>query len=245
MNQAVLESKQSVVSEIQSKLTDSSSTVVAEYRGLSVAEITELRRSLRAEGVEMKVYKNTMMSRAAEAAGYEGLKDILTGPNALAFSEDETAAARVMAKFAKQHKALVLKGGIVEGEVVDVNVINELSALPNRDGMLSMLLSVLNAPVSSFARAVNAVAEARPADGSAPEETASEEPAKEEASEEAPAEEVKEEAKEEEAPAEEAAEEKAEEPAEEAVEEKTEEADAEEVKEEEKEEDAAEEAAAE
>ncbi len=226
MNQAVLESKQGIVSEIQSKLTDSSSTVVAEYRGLSVAEITELRRGLRAEGVEMKVYKNTMATRAAEAAGLDDLKEILTGPNALAFAEDETAAARVMAKFAKKHKALVLKGGVVEGKVVDVNTINELSALPNREGMLSMLLSVLNAPVSSFARAVNAVAEARPADGSA------EEAAPQEVAEEAPAEEAATEEVAEEKPAEEASEEApAEEPAEEA---------AEEVKE-----DAAEEAAAE
>ena len=226
MNQAVLESKQGIVSEIQSKLTDSSSTVVAEYRGLSVAEITELRRGLRAEGVEMKVYKNTMATRAAEAAGLDDLKEILTGPNALAFAEDETAAARVMAKFAKKHKALVLKGGVVEGKVVDVNTINELSALPNREGMLSMLLSVLNAPVSSFARAVNAVAEARPADGSA------EEAAPQEVAEEAPAEEAATEEVTEEKPAEEASEEApAEEPAEEA---------AEEVKE-----DAAEEAAAE
>ncbi len=86
----------------------------------------------------------------------------------MAFGGDETGAARVMAKFAKKHKALVLKGGIVEGKVVDLNTVNELSALPNREGMLSMLLSVLNAPVSSFARVVNAVAEAKPANGAAP-----------------------------------------------------------------------------
>lgn len=225
MNQAVLEAKQGVVSEIQSKLTDSSSTVVAEYRGLSVAEITELRRALRAENVDMKVYKNTLTSRAAEAAGFDDLKEVLTGPNALAFGEDETAAARVMAKFAKKHKALVLKGGIVEGKVVDVNTINELSALPNREGMLSMFLSVLNAPISSFARAVNAVAEAKPADGSAAvEENA---PAEEEApaeaeatTEEAPAEEAVAEEVKEEAASEEAAEpeeEKKEEAAEEAA----------------------------
>ena len=218
MNQAVLEAKQGVVSEIQSKLKDSSSTVVAEYRGLSVAEITELRRALREENVDMKVYKNTLTSRAAEAAGFDDLKEVLTGPNALAFGEDETAAARVMAKFAKKHKALVLKGGIVEGKVVDVNTINELSALPNREGMLSMFLSVLNAPISSFARAVNAVAEARPADGSAAvEESApAEEAPKEEApAEEAVAEEVKEEAANEEAA--EPEEEKKEEAAEEAA----------------------------
>ena len=97
MNQDVLKSKQSVVSEIEDKFKNSSSAVVAEYRGLSVAEVTELRRALRAEGVEMKVYKNTLAAKAAENVGYGDLKDSLTGPNALAFGSDETAAARVMA----------------------------------------------------------------------------------------------------------------------------------------------------
>lgn len=172
MNQNVLEYKQGVVSEIQNKFKDSSSTVVAEYRGLSVAEITELRRTLRAEGVEMKVYKNTLASLAADAAGYSDLKNALTGPNALAFGSDETTAARLMATFAKKHKALVLKGGIVEGKVVDEATIKELSALPNRDGMLGMLLSVLQAPVAGFARAVNAVAESRADGNAAPAEAA-------------------------------------------------------------------------
>ena len=189
MNQTVLESKKGVASEIQDKFQNSSSTVVAEYRGLSVAEVTELRRALRAEGVEMKVYKNTLAAKAAEAAGLGELKDALTGPNALAFGQDETAAARVLAKFAKKHEALVLKGGVVNGKVVDVETIKSLSALPNRDGMLSMLLSVLNAPVSSFARVVKAVADAKPADGAAA-PVAEEKPAEEAKAEEKPAEEA-------------------------------------------------------
>ena len=197
MNQNVLEQKQNVVSEIQGKFANSGSTVVAEYRGLTVAEVTELRRTLRAEGVEMKVYKNTLASRAAEAAGYSDLQQYLTGPNALAFGEDETTPARIMAQFAKKHKALVLKAGIVEGKVVDENTIKELSNLPNREGMLSMLLSVLNAPISSFARAVNALSEAKaegkaaPAEEPAAEEAKAEEPAA--AAEETKAEEPKEE----------------------------------------------------
>ena len=182
MNQTVLESKKGVVSEISEKFTNSSSTVVAEYRGLSVAEVTELRRALRAEGAEMKVYKNTLAAKAADAAGFGDLKDVLTGPNAIAFGGDETGAARVMANFAKKHDALKLKGGIVEGKVVDCATINELAALPNREGMLSMLLSVLNAPVSAFARAVNAVAEARAnGEGTPAEEPKEEEKAAEEA----------------------------------------------------------------
>lgn len=185
MNKTVLESKQNVVKEIADKFTNSSSTVVAEYRGLTVSEVTELRRALRAEGVEMKVYKNTLAAKAADEAGFGDLKESLTGPNALTFGGDETAAARVMAKFEKKHKALVLKGGIVEGKVVSADTVKELSKLPNREGMLSMLLSVLNAPVTSFARAVNAVAEAKPADGAvAP---AAEEAPKEETEEKAEA----------------------------------------------------------
>ena len=180
MNQAVLESKKNVVTEISDKFKNSGSTVIAEYRGLSVAEVTELRRKLREENVEMKVYKNTLASLAADAADLGDLKGVLTGPNALVFGQDETAASRILAQFAKKHKALILKGGIVEGKVVDENTIKELSALPNREGMLSMLLSVLQAPVSQFARAVNAVAEQKgagaPAEAAAP---AEEKPAEE------------------------------------------------------------------
>ena len=161
MNQNVLSAKQAVVSEISEKLKNSESTVVVEYRGLTVAEVTELRRNLRAENVEMKVYKNTMVERAAEECGYSELKEALKGPNAFEFSTDATAPARILANFAKKHEALVLKQGIVEGKVVSVETIKELSSLPNRDGMLSMLLSCLQSPVSSFARAVKAVADAK------------------------------------------------------------------------------------
>ena len=161
MNQNVLSAKQAVVSEISEKLKNSESTVVVEYRGLTVAEVTELRRNLRAENVEMKVYKNTMVERAAEECGYSELKESLKGPNAFTFSTDATAPARILANFAKKHEALVLKQGIVEGKVVSVETIKELSSLPNRDGMLSMLLSCLQSPVSSFARAVKAVADAK------------------------------------------------------------------------------------
>ncbi len=183
MNQAVLSNKQAVVSEIVDRMKSSDSTVVCEYRGLSVAEVTELRRSLRAEDVEFKVYKNTMVERACDETGFADLKDALSGPNAFAFSKDATAPARVLAKFAKKHKALVLKKGIVEGKVVDENMIKELSLLPNHDGMLSMLLSCLQSPVSSFARVVKAVADAKggaPAEASAPaEEVAAAAPAEE------------------------------------------------------------------
>ena len=159
MKDAVLESKKAIVSELQDKMTNSQSTVVVEYRGLTVAEVTELRRSLRAEGIEFKVYKNSMAQRAAENAGFNALTEQLKGPNAIAFSDDAVAPSRVLAKFAKKHDKLVLKGAIVEGKVVGVDTIKELSNLPNRDGMLSMLLSCLQAPVRSMACVVKAVAE--------------------------------------------------------------------------------------
>lgn len=165
MNQAVLSAKQEVVSEISNKIKDSQSTVVVEYRGLSVAEVTELRRALRAENVDFKVYKNTMAQRAVEGLGFEELKESLKGPNAMAFSSDAVAPARVLAKFAKDHKALVLKSGIVEGKEVDLNTLKELANLPGRDGMLSMLLSCLQSPVRSFACVVKAVADAKEANG--------------------------------------------------------------------------------
>ena len=165
MNQAVLSAKQEVVSEISSKIKDSQSTVVVEYRGLSVAEVTELRRALRAENVDFKVYKNTMVQRAVEELGFEEFKNSLTGPNAMAFSSDATAPARVLSKFAKDHKALVLKSGIVEGKEVDLATLSELANLPNKEGMLSMLLSCLQSPVRSFACVVKAVADAKEANG--------------------------------------------------------------------------------
>ena len=201
MNQAVLSQKQALVTEISDKIKNSDSTVVCEYRGLSVAEVTELRNTLREENVELKVYKNTMVERACDDCGFAELKDALTGPNAFAFSKDATAPARVLAKFAKKHKALVLKSGIVEGKVVDEATIKELSLLPNRDGMLSMLLSCLQSPVSSFARVVKAVADAKGTDAPATEEAQEAAPAVEETP--APVEEPK---AEEAAPAEAAAE---------------------------------------
>ena len=173
MNQAIIDSKKAVVSEIAQKMKESQSTVVVEYRGLSVAEVTELRRNLREEGVEFKVYKNSLAQRAAVEAGADDLTKDLIGPNAIAFGGDAVAPARVLAKFAKIHEHLVLKSGIVEGKVVGVDTIKELSSLPNREGMLSMLLSCLQSPVRGFACAVKAVADAK--DGGSAEEAAPQE----------------------------------------------------------------------
>ena len=163
MNEAIINSKKAVVSEIAEKMKQSESTVVVEYRGLTVAEVTELRRNLRAENVDFKVYKNSLAQRAAEEAGMADLTKDLVGPNAIAFGGDAVAPARVLAKFAKDHGKLVLKSGIVEGKVVDAATIKELSSLPNREGMLSMLLSCLQSPIRGVACAVKAVADQKEA----------------------------------------------------------------------------------
>ena len=173
MSAEAIKAKSALVEEIAAKLKGAQSAVVVEYRGLSVAEMTELRNNLRAEDVELKVYKNSLVQRATVATEYEGLNAELTGPNAIALgNSDAVAPARVIAKFAKDHEALVIKAAVVEGELLTVDEVKEISKLPNREGMYSMLLGMLQAPVSKFARVVKAVAEAKPEDGSAAEEAA-------------------------------------------------------------------------
>lgn len=168
MSAEVIKLKSQIVDEITGKFENAQSAVVVEYRGLSVAEVTQLRRDLRAEDIEFKVYKNKLVQRAAEKAGYGTLNEQLTGPNAIAFgNSDAVAPARILAKFAKEHEALVLKAGVVEGKVLLTEEIEEISKLPGREGMYSMLLGMLQAPVSKFARVVQAVADARPQEESA------------------------------------------------------------------------------
>ncbi len=161
MNQTILQQKQELVQSIADQIRNAGSTVVVEYRGLTVAEVNELRRLLREEGCEMVVYKNSMTRRAVDILGYNELDSALKGPNAITVSKDEIAAARVLTKFAKKHEKLVVKAGIVENKVVNADELKALSALPNKEGMLSMLLSCLQSPISSFARAVKAVADAQ------------------------------------------------------------------------------------
>lgn len=163
MNQTILQQKQELVNLIADKIEKAGSTVVVEYRGLTVKEVTELRKTLREEGCEMVVYKNSMTQRAVEKLGYNDLLQSLTGPNAIAVSNDEIAASRVLSKFAKKHDKLVIKAGIVENKVIDAAEIAQLASLPNKEGMLSMLLSCLQSPISSFARATKAIADAKEA----------------------------------------------------------------------------------
>ena len=160
MNKDVLSAKQEVVKEIVSKAQASSGIIVAEYRGLTVAKTQELRRALAAEHASMNVYKNSLVERAADELGYADLKQILEGPNAIFFSEDVSGGAKVLAKYAKRYgDSLKIKGGIFEGKFADKNGVIEVSKLPNKEGMLAMLLSCLQAPVRQFACTVKAVAD--------------------------------------------------------------------------------------
>ena len=160
MNQAVLAAKSETVKEISEKAKKSQTIIVCEYRGLTVAEIQEVRRALRKEKAEMNVYKNSLVERAVDELGYNDLNSILTGPNAIVFSEDVIAGAKVVAKYAKRHRdVLIVKGGIVEGKFVDAKGIIEVSKLPGKEGLISMFLSCLQAPIRSFACAVKAVAD--------------------------------------------------------------------------------------
>jgi large subunit ribosomal protein L10 len=163
---ANIEAKKKLVDEITEKFRNSETAVVVDYRGLNVAEVTELRKQLRDAGIEFKVYKNTMTRRAVEAAELNDLSDILVGPNAVAFSnEDVVAPARILNGFAKEHDALEIKGGVIQGQVATMEQLNELADLPNYEGMVSMLLSVLQAPMRNFAYAAKAIADQKEEEG--------------------------------------------------------------------------------
>ena len=145
---------------ISEQLKNSVSTVLVDYRGLTVSEVTELRKQLRDAGIEFKVYKNTMVRRAADSVGLSELNEFLVGPSAIAFSnEDVIAPAKIINEFAEKHEALEIKAGVIEGSFVSVEDVKSIASLPSRDGLLSMLLSVLQAPVRNFAYAVKAIGE--------------------------------------------------------------------------------------
>ncbi len=160
MSVSAHEEKAKLVQGIADKFSASKSTIATDYRGLNVAELTELRKQLREAGIEYRVLKNTMSRRALEQLGISGFDEYLTGPTALAFGqEDPVAPAKILNDFSKRHKALELKGGIVEGRVVDGAEVVNLAGLPSREGLLSMLLSVLQAPMRNLAYAVKQVSE--------------------------------------------------------------------------------------
>ncbi|WP_106495550.1 50S ribosomal protein L10 [Lentibacillus sp. Marseille-P4043] len=162
----IIETKKQLVKEIADKFQASQSTLLVDYRGLDVAEVTELRKQLREAGVDFKVYKNSMTRRAADSVELGELSEVLVGPTAVAFSNDDVVApAKILNNFAKEHDALEIKGGVIEGKIATLEQIKELGNLPNYDGMVSMLLSVLQAPVRNFAYAAKAIAEQKEEQG--------------------------------------------------------------------------------
>ena len=148
-NAKILEKKAEVVSEIKGKFENAKSVVVFDPRGLNVSEVTELRRALRDNGSDYKVYKNTLTKRAVDSLDIE-LGDYLEGPSAISFSEDELAPVRVISDFAKKHDKLELKAGIVEGKVVDAKELTKYAAIPSRDTLLTMLASGLMGTVRNL-----------------------------------------------------------------------------------------------
>ena len=157
---AKVELKQPIVQAIADDIKDAQSVVLVDYRGLTVAQDTELRKQLREAGVIYKVCKNTMMKRAFEGTEFAGLEEYLEGPSALVVSKDDaTAPARIICKFAKTAEALEVKAGVVEGNVYDAAGINELSKVPSREELLSKLLGSLQSPITNLARVLNQIAE--------------------------------------------------------------------------------------
>ena len=157
---AKVELKQPIVAEISEAIKDAQSVVLVDYRGLTVEQDTNLRKQLREAGVTYKVYKNTMMNFAFKGTDFEGLAPYLEGPSAVAISTtDATAPARILAKFAKDAKALEIKAGVVEGTVYDATGMQAIAQIPSRDELISKLLGSLQSPITNFARVMNQLAE--------------------------------------------------------------------------------------
>ena len=159
---AKVELKQPIVNEISERIKDAKSVVLVDHRGLTVAEDTQLRKSLREAGITYKVYKNTMMNFAFKGTDFEGLSQYLEGPSAIAIStEDATAPARVLVKFAKGAPALEIKAGVVEGTVYDEKGIAQIASVPSREELLGKLLGSIQSPITNMARVLNQIAESK------------------------------------------------------------------------------------
>ena len=184
----VLEEKKAIVAALTERLNNSITGVLVSYKGISVADDTALRKELREAGVQYTVVKNTLLSRACEEANLTGLQGTLEGTTALATSDDDyAAAARILNNYAKKSKTFELKGGYLDGEVVDMATIERIAKLPTREILLANVLGAFQAPIASFARAVQAIVDKGGVEAC---EKAEEAPAAEEAAEaeaEAPA----------------------------------------------------------
>ena len=157
-SERILEQKKAVVEEIKNKLDNSKTFLLIDYRGLTVSEITELRRSLREMGSDIKVYKNTLMSLALKDKNIK-LDDFMEGPNAYLFSSDIIEPIKVVSKFAKEHPALEIRAGYIDQEVVDVNVIKKYAEIPSMEGLLTMFAGGLIEHLRNLSIGLNLYAE--------------------------------------------------------------------------------------
>lgn len=157
---ANLEAKKELVEEIKNKIQSSISLTFVDYRGLTVEEDTIMRRSLREAGVDYKVYKNRLLLKALENLGMTGYDDILQGTTAVAFGmQDEVSGPRIIVETSEKTKKMQVKGGILNGNRVEADMVNQLAKIPSKEVLISKLLYVLQAPVRSVAIALNAIAE--------------------------------------------------------------------------------------
>jgi large subunit ribosomal protein L10 len=153
-----LNDKKAVVAEISAKVASAQTIVVAEYRGIQVGHLTQLRAKARSEGVYLRVLKNTLARRAVDGTTFAGLASEMTGPLIYSISEDAVAAAKVVADFAKTNDKLVIKAGNYAGQSLDKAGVTALANIPSREVLLSQLMGIMQAPVSGFARALAALA---------------------------------------------------------------------------------------
>ena len=164
MSKAAIAEKEKFVDAFAEDLKAAKAILVINYLGLTVEEITNMRKELRDNGVKMKVVKNTYLRRAAAKAGIEGLEDTFVGPTAVVYTDnadDITEPARIVSKYENDFDVIDIKGGVLEGKVTSKEDIKALAAIPGREGLLSMLVSVLQAPVRNVAYAINAVADSK------------------------------------------------------------------------------------
>ena len=193
MSEAAKQEKQLIIDEIRSKLDGAQSAVVIDYMGITVAQADAMRKKLREANVDYTVYKNTLMKRAIDGTDFAPLAEVLEGPSAIAISkEDATAPARVLNGIIKEFQKMEFKAGVVEGTFYDKSGIEEVAQIPSRDELIAKFMGSIQSPVGKFVRTLAAIAEAKPADGSAPAEAPAEEaaPAEAPAEEAAPAEET-------------------------------------------------------
>ena len=199
-SKSVLEAKQAIVAELADRLKASCVGVVVSYKGINVEDDTKLRKELRENGVKYTVVKNTLLRRATDEVGLSDMDSVLEGTTALATSDDDyTAAARILANFAKKNDYFEIKSGYMDGAVVDLDTIDHLAKLPTREVLLANVLGASQAPIASFARAIQAIVDkggvencepaAKEAEDAEPAAETAEAPAEEAKAEEAPAEE--------------------------------------------------------